>query len=100
MAELLCRAAWRPCKANVSYAGQAGSTHLLPSPRHATIVWQSKDSLKPMWMVRSMAKRKKRHKQSSVPKRMRFNREQRLQSAGSRILAYEGDNVARACRKV
>lgn len=42
---------------------------------------------------------KKRDKQSNTPRRKRFKREQRLQSAKSWLPTYEGKNVFRGYRK-
>jgi len=38
-------------------------------------------------------------KQNTTPRRKRFNRRQRLDSAKNWLSTYEGDNVAKACRK-
>ena len=44
-----------------------------------------------------MAKKKRRR--NNTPKRKRFNRKQRLDSAKNWIFTYEGENIARAYRK-
>ena len=44
-----------------------------------------------------MANKKRKHRNS--PRRYRFNRKQRLQSARSWVSTYEGENIAKAYRK-
>jgi hypothetical protein len=46
-----------------------------------------------------MATGRKKRKQSNIPRRKRFRRKQRLQSAKSWLSTYQGDNVVKAYRK-